>query len=116
MTSACSLSSRTSVKEWSPAMSMMNLNLIKHAIPEGGCINVPSTNPQGQRIAKADLPPHPPQGSPPASQASEKNERYRLRAELDRLQNEKHDLQIALLTSNEHGDSLQEHFYRLSAS
>jgi diguanylate cyclase (GGDEF)-like protein len=37
-------------------------------------------------------------------------------AELDRLRKEKNDLQIALLTSNEHGDLLQEHLYRLSTS
>jgi diguanylate cyclase (GGDEF)-like protein len=71
---------------------------------------------QGQSIANADLPPNPPQVSSPASQANEQNELNRLRTELDRLQNEKDDLQIALLTANEHGDLLQEHLYRLSTS
>ncbi len=46
----------------------------------------------------------------------EQNELNSLRAALDRLQNEKNDLQIALLTSNEHGDLLQEHLYRLGTS
>jgi len=44
------------------------------------------------------------------------NELNKLRATLDRLQNEKLDLQIALITSNEHGDLLQEHLYRLGTS
>src|ERR1700682_5234661 len=46
----------------------------------------------------------------------EQNELNRLQAALDRLQDEKQDLQIALITSNEHGDLLQEHLYRLSTS
>src|SRR5580658_6726416 len=46
----------------------------------------------------------------------EQNELNRLRVELDRLQNETQDLQISLLTANEHGDLLQEHLYRLGAS
>jgi diguanylate cyclase (GGDEF)-like protein len=44
------------------------------------------------------------------------NELERLQAEVGRLQHDKQDLQIALLTSNEHGDMLQEHLYRLSTS
>src|SRR5450755_1239086 len=48
------------------------------------------------------------QASPPASPASEQQ------GEVDRLQSEIRDLQIAQLTSNEHADSLQEHLYRLS--
>jgi diguanylate cyclase (GGDEF)-like protein len=47
---------------------------------------------------------------------SERNEAGRLRAEIGRLQSEIRDHQIALLTSNEHGDLLQEHLYRLSTS
>jgi septal ring factor EnvC (AmiA/AmiB activator) len=50
------------------------------------------------------------QASPPASPASEQQ------GEVDRLQSEVRDLQIAQLTSNEHADSLQEHLYRLSTS
>lgn len=38
------------------------------------------------------------------------------RQEIARLQDENRDLHIALLTSNEHGDLLQEHLYRLSSS
>jgi diguanylate cyclase (GGDEF)-like protein len=45
--------------------------------------------------------PDPPQGSPPASYARERNQRRRLEAEIDRLQNENHDLQTALLASSE---------------
>jgi diguanylate cyclase (GGDEF)-like protein len=40
----------------------------------------------------------------------------RMRVELDRLYREISDSQNALLTSNEHGDLLQEHLYRLSSS
>ena len=40
----------------------------------------------------------------------------RLYAEIDRLNREIDDHQIALLTSNEHGDLLEEHLYRLSTS
>jgi len=50
------------------------------------------------------------------SAVSERNEVGRLRAEIDRLQSEIRDHQIALLTSNEHGDLLQDHLYRLSTS
>jgi diguanylate cyclase (GGDEF)-like protein len=39
-----------------------------------------------------------------------------LRTECVRLRREANDLQLALLTSNEHGDLLQEHLYRLSTS
>lgn len=48
--------------------------------------------------------------------ASEQNEVGRLRAVVDRMQSESRDHQIALLTSNEHGDLLEEHLYRLSTS
>lgn len=51
-----------------------------------------------------------------ASRKDHTSERAHLLAEIDRLQREKDDLQIALLTSNEHGDLLQEHLYRLSNS
>jgi diguanylate cyclase (GGDEF)-like protein len=56
------------------------------------------------------------QDSPPASETTEPYERDRLLTELDRLRIEKHDLQIALVTSNEHGDLLQEQMYRLNTS
>jgi diguanylate cyclase (GGDEF)-like protein len=39
-----------------------------------------------------------------------------LRTECVQLRREADDLQLALLTSNEHGDLLQEHLYRLSTS
>src|ERR1700722_11189659 len=57
-----------------------------------------------------------PPGSPPAVQAREQNELDRFRPELERLGNENRDLEMALLTSNEHGDLLQEQLYRLSTS
>jgi diguanylate cyclase (GGDEF)-like protein len=66
-------------------------------------------HPHRLNIAKADLAPNPMQVSPPARPVSEQNGIDRLRREID-------DLQIALLTSNEHGDLLQEHLYRLSTS
>jgi diguanylate cyclase (GGDEF)-like protein len=72
-------------------------------------------HPQGQSMAKTPLPPKPPQGSK-LNQASERNELNRLRTELEHAQIENRDLQIALLTSNEHGDLLQEYLYRLSNS
>src|SRR6267154_2627842 len=46
----------------------------------------------------------------------EQDKHLRAVAALGRLQNEYLNLQIALLTSNEHGDLLQEHLYRLSTS
>ena len=46
----------------------------------------------------------------------EQNELVLLQEALARLEHEKRDLQIALATSNEHGDLLQEHLYRLSRS
>src|SRR6202453_322647 len=46
----------------------------------------------------------------------EQNELLHLHAKLARVDREKSDLEIALATSNEHGDLLQEHLYRLSAS
>jgi diguanylate cyclase (GGDEF)-like protein len=55
----------------------------------------------------------PPQGSPPASYAMEPDELQRLQSELDRLQNENHDLQTALLASTERGVLLQEQVDRL---
>jgi diguanylate cyclase (GGDEF)-like protein len=39
-----------------------------------------------------------------------------LREQVARLRSELNDLQIALLTSNDHGDLLEEHLYRLSTS
>jgi diguanylate cyclase (GGDEF)-like protein len=46
----------------------------------------------------------------------EQHEIGRMRAEIDRLYREVSDSRNALLTSNEHGDLLQEHLYRLSTS
>jgi diguanylate cyclase (GGDEF)-like protein len=60
--------------------------------------------------------PDPPQGSPPASYAIDQDELQRLHTELARLQNENHDLQTALLASNERGVLLQEHVDRLGNS
>jgi diguanylate cyclase (GGDEF)-like protein len=50
------------------------------------------------------------------SRANESREVDRMRLEIDRLHREISDCQNALLTSNEHADLLQEHFYRVSAS
>ena len=59
-------------------------------------------------------------GPPPdltaAGAAGEPNQIELLRQEIDRLYRELSDTQNALLTSNEHGDLLQEHLYRLSTS
>jgi len=46
----------------------------------------------------------------------EDDEVGRMRVEIDRLHRALSDSQNALLTSNEHGDLLQDHLYRLSAS
>jgi chromosome segregation ATPase len=76
-----------------------------------------SPSPQrGRSIAKAALPPDPPPASPPASQAGEQEKLSRLRCELARLRSENHELQIALLASNEQRDVLQEQRDQLSAS
>jgi diguanylate cyclase (GGDEF)-like protein len=76
-----------------------------------------SSLPHQQRSqANTDLPPNRLQGSPPASGANEQEEPNRLQPELDRLEKEKHDLQIALLSSNEHRVLLQERLDRLSTS
>jgi diguanylate cyclase (GGDEF)-like protein len=64
----------------------------------------------------SDLCPVPCQVSTAPRRASEQNEAELLRAEIARLVSELRDNQIALLTSNEHGDLLQEHLYRLSSS
>ena len=61
------------------------------------------------------MPMSPPGGLPPAARADGRNKGSRLSAELDRLRKENRDLNIVLLTSNEHGDLLQERLYRLSA-
>ena len=66
---------------------------------------------QLRSAANADLLPNPPQGY-----AMEQDEPKRLQPEHDRLQNENHNLQIALLASKEHGVLLQEHVDRLSSS
>ena len=60
--------------------------------------------------------PDAPQGSPHASYATEPDELQRLPSELDRLQNENHALQTALLASTERGVLLQEQVDRLDAS
>ena len=60
--------------------------------------------------------PDPPSGLPAASYATDQSGLQRLHTELARLQNENHDLQIALLASNEHGALLQEQVDRLGAS
>ena len=57
--------------------------------------------------------PDPSPGLPPASYAMEQDERKRLQAEMDRLQNENQDLQAALLASTERGVLLQEQVDRL---
>jgi diguanylate cyclase (GGDEF)-like protein len=59
--------------------------------------------------------PDPPQGSPPASYAMERNQHKRLQAEIARLQNENHDLQAALQASSERGLLLQERLDQLDA-
>jgi diguanylate cyclase (GGDEF)-like protein len=51
-----------------------------------------------------------------STRAHKRTELDRFGPELERLENEKRDLEIALLTSNEHGDLLQEQLYRLSTS
>ena len=57
--------------------------------------------------------PDAPQGSPHASYAMEPGELQRLPSELDRLRNENHALQTALLASTERGVLLQEQVDRL---
>jgi len=57
-----------------------------------------------------------PCGGASTNRESDLGEVERLRAEVDRLRSEIRDLQIALLTSNDHGDLLQEHLYRSSTS
>jgi diguanylate cyclase (GGDEF)-like protein len=57
--------------------------------------------------------PDPPPGLPPASYAMAQDERKRLQTEIDRLQNENHDLQAALLVSTERGVLMQEQLDRL---
>ncbi|MGB8539114.1 MAG: diguanylate cyclase [Acidobacteriaceae bacterium] len=70
----------------------------------------------GQSIANVDSPLNSPQNSHPASQAGEKDDELsRVRLELDRLQKANQGLQIALLSSNERGDFLKDHFDRLNA-
>jgi diguanylate cyclase (GGDEF)-like protein len=64
----------------------------------------------------AECPADPLAGSCSMSPTNAQDELGRLRRDLDRLQIENQDLQIALLTSNEHGDLLQDHLYRLSNS
>src|SRR3984885_6037460 len=59
---------------------------------------------------------NPPPGSPLATQVGAQTELDCFQPELERLGNENRDLEMALLTSNEHGDLLQEQLYRLSTS
>lgn len=69
----------------------------------------PLTHPQ-RSLA---LLPDPPQGPPAVSYAIGQDERTRLQSELDRLQNENHNLHTALLASKERGVLLQEQVDRL---
>jgi diguanylate cyclase (GGDEF)-like protein len=71
---------------------------------------------QLRSAANADLSPNSPQGSSSAGYAMQRDEPGRLQQEHDRLQNENHNLHIALLASNEHGVLLQEQINRLSSS
>ena len=71
------------------------------------------THPQRSLALLPDPPQGSPPASPPASDAMQQDERKRLKAEIDRLQNENHDLQTALLASTERGVSLQEQVDRL---
>jgi predicted ribosome quality control (RQC) complex YloA/Tae2 family protein len=64
----------------------------------------------------ADLSSNRPQFGHRADPSKEQNEIDRMRAEIDCLHREVSDSRNALLTSNEHGDLLQEHLYRLSTS
>jgi diguanylate cyclase (GGDEF)-like protein len=71
---------------------------------------------QQRSLTNPELVPNPPQGSPPESYAIEQDEPKCLQPELDRLQNENHDLHTALRTSNEYGVLLREQVDRLSTS
>jgi diguanylate cyclase (GGDEF)-like protein len=71
---------------------------------------------QLRRAGNAGLSANPPQGTPSVGYAMERDEAKHLQAEVDRLQNENHDLQTALLASKEHGVLLQEHLDQLSTS
>jgi diguanylate cyclase (GGDEF)-like protein len=51
-----------------------------------------------------------------ANHVTQSTEVESLREQVQRLRSELNDLQIALLTSNDHGDLLEEHLYRLSTS
>jgi diguanylate cyclase (GGDEF)-like protein len=57
----------------------------------------------------------PSKGSP-ASEVALANHVDSAKTEIDKLESQIRDLQLALLTSNEHGDLLQDHLYRLSTS
>jgi diguanylate cyclase (GGDEF)-like protein len=59
---------------------------------------------------------NPSPGSPAATQVRVRNELECFQPELERLKNENQDLEIALLTSNEHSDLLQEQLYNLGIS
>jgi diguanylate cyclase (GGDEF)-like protein len=63
---------------------------------------------------KIDVPD--PSPTPALAAGGEDTEIGRMRLEMDRLHRALSDSQNALLTSNEHGDLLQDHLYRLSAS
>jgi diguanylate cyclase (GGDEF)-like protein len=76
-----------------------------------------SSLPQQLRsVGNAGLTPNPHQDTPSAGYAMEPDEPNRLLPELDRLEKEKHDLQIELLTSNDRGVLLQEHVDQLKTS
>jgi diguanylate cyclase (GGDEF)-like protein len=53
---------------------------------------------------------------PPSNEVTPEHPVVRAKTEIDWLECQIRDLQLALSTSNEHGDSLQDHLYRLSAS
>jgi diguanylate cyclase (GGDEF)-like protein len=74
-----------------------------------------SSSPPHQRSqTNADLPTSPLQDTTTAKRASTEDEPSHLRPELDRLENEKSHLQIALLASSEHVVLLQGHINQLS--
>ena len=57
-----------------------------------------------------------PSKGPPAREVAVERHVDSGNTEIDRLEGQISDLQLALLTSNEHGDLLQDHLYRLSTS
>lgn len=95
---------------------MVDRIISKDAADIGERKDTPETVLHAPSFSKAGFRPNPIQDPTPTNQAAQQNEINLVRAELEQLQSEKRDLQIALFTSNEHGDLLQEHLYRLSTS